>query len=90
MGYLQKASRDGPHREESLQNAAAYFDEDLAAHRRETWTLRAIKNFEDESSFIQGDSYTAYGNTTPLAPVREDNEKALERVKEKLGKAACN
>lgn len=50
---------------------------------------RAVKAFEEEVQFIQGDSYTAYGHTTPLAPVRRDNEKALERVKSKFDKAGC-
>jgi hypothetical protein len=50
---------------------------------------RAVKAFEEEVSFIQGDNYTAYGRTTPLEPVRQDNEKALERVKAKFTKAGC-
>jgi hypothetical protein len=51
---------------------------------------RAVKAFEEEKPFIQGDSYTAYGKTTALAPVRQDNEKALQRAKAKLAKASCN
>jgi hypothetical protein len=50
---------------------------------------RAVKAFEEEVSFIQGDSYTAYGKTIPLEPVRQENEKALQRVKAKFTKAGC-
>lgn len=50
---------------------------------------RAVKSFEGEVPFIQGDSYTAYGKTIPLAPVRQENDKALERVKAKFNKASC-
>ena len=51
---------------------------------------RAAKAFEQEMPFIQGDSFTAYGKTIPLAPVRKENEQALERVKAKLAKAGCS
>jgi len=50
---------------------------------------RAVKSFEEEVPFIQGESYTAYSKTTPLEPVRRENEKALERVKGKLTRAGC-
>jgi len=50
---------------------------------------RAMKAFEEEMSYIQGDSYTAYGKTIPLEPVRQENEKALQRVKAKFTKAGC-
>ncbi len=50
---------------------------------------RAVKAFEQEVPFIQGDTFTAYGKTIPLAPVRKENEQALERVKVKFTKANC-
>ena len=50
---------------------------------------RAVSAFEEETQFIQRDSLTAYGKTIPLAPVRKENEKALERVKTKLANAGC-
>jgi len=62
---------------------------DLSTSNGCLYYRRAIKDFEDEVHFIQGDSFTAYGKTTPLAPVRQENEKALERVKAKLTKAGC-
>lgn len=50
---------------------------------------RAVRTFEQAASFIQGDSFTAYGKTISLAPVRKENEQALERVKVKFAKANC-
>jgi hypothetical protein len=50
---------------------------------------RAVNAFEQEVPFIKGDSFTAYGKTIPLEPVRKENEQALERVKLKFGKANC-
>jgi hypothetical protein len=50
---------------------------------------RAVKAFEQEAPFIQGDSFTAYGKTISLAPIRKENEQALERVKAKFAKAGC-
>lgn len=62
---------------------------DLSTTNGCVYYRRAVKDFEDEIPFIQGDSFTAYGKTTPLSPVRQENEKALERVKAKLAKAGC-
>jgi tetratricopeptide (TPR) repeat protein len=62
---------------------------DLSSHASCLYYSRAMKAFEEEVQFIQGDSYTAYGHTTPLAPVRQENQKALERVKSKFDKAGC-
>jgi len=62
---------------------------DLSTNDRCLHYGRAVKAFEEEVQFIQGDSYTAYGHTTPLAPVRQENQKALERVKSKIDKAGC-
>jgi hypothetical protein len=50
---------------------------------------RAIKNFEDEVPLIQGDTVTSYGHTFKLAPVREENDKALQRVKAKFAGHRC-
>jgi len=38
---------------------------------------------------IKGDSYTAYGHTAPLDPVRGEVNKHLDAVNEKLSKAGC-
>jgi hypothetical protein len=62
---------------------------DLSTHDSCLYYGRARKAFEDEVQFIQGDSYTAYVSTMPLAPLRQGNQKALERVKSKFDKASC-
>ena len=38
---------------------------------------------------IKGDSYTAYGHTTPLDPVRGEVNKHLDAVNDKLSKVGC-
>jgi len=63
---------------------------DLSSNNRCLYYGRAVKAFEEERPFIQGDSYTAYGKTIPLAPVRQENESALERAKTKFEKASCS
>ena len=45
---------------------------------------------ERQLPLIQGDSYTAYGKTTPLEHVRADVRKHLRSVGEKLAQAACS
>ena len=62
---------------------------DLSTTNRCQYYARAVKLFEEEIPFIQGDSLTAYGHTTPLAPVRQENEKALQRVKAKVSGNGC-
>ena len=62
---------------------------DLSTTNHCLYYRRAANAFEEEIPFIQGDSFTAYGKTIPLAPVRRENEKALERVKGKLANAGC-
>src|SRR5208282_754116 len=57
---------------------------DLSTANRCLYYGRAVKAFEEEMPFIQGDSYTAYGKTVPLEPIRQENEKALEGVKAKF------
>lgn len=114
LSYLAKAGKDKVHRDEWIQQAVAYFDDDLSVHTKgeadiELYSVgrglemagdlsskgkcsyygRSIGDFEDEVGFIQGDSYSAYGKTIPLAPIRQENEKALERVKTKFEKTGC-
>ena len=50
---------------------------------------RAVKALEEEKPFIQADSYTLDGKTFRLEPLRQENDKALERVKLKFGNAGC-
>jgi hypothetical protein len=62
---------------------------DLSTRDGCLYYARAVKAFEQEVSFIQGDSFTAYGKTIPLEPVRKENERALESVMAKFSKAGC-
>lgn len=50
---------------------------------------RALKAFVEEQPFLQGDTYTDSGASIPLAPIRQENEKARERVQAKFAKAGC-
>lgn len=50
---------------------------------------RAIKSFEDERPFIQGDTVTIEGTTVKLAPLRQGNERAVERAKAEFASAGC-
>ena len=45
--------------------------------------------FVRQLPMIKGDSYTAYGHTTPLEPVRGDVRKHLNAVNEKSVKGGC-
>jgi len=62
---------------------------DLSTNGSCLYYRRAVKAFEEHKPFIQAYTYTPYCKTTQLAPVRQENEKALERVKVKFEKAAC-
>lgn len=115
LTYLMKASKDTAHRDKSIEQAAAFFDKDIAAQPKDSlgfallevgrgmeWAGdlssrdscayygRAIRDFEEDVPYIQGDSYTAYGKTIPLAPIRQENDKSLQRVQAKFAKAGCN
>lgn len=50
---------------------------------------RAEQLFLRELPLIKGDTYTAYGHTTPLEPVRKDIRKHLDSAKQKYEKAGC-
>jgi hypothetical protein len=62
---------------------------DLSTKNRCLYYERAVKAFEEEVPFIQGDNFTEYGHTTPLAPIRQENEKSLQRVKSKATGSGC-
>jgi hypothetical protein len=114
LAYLIKASKQSPHEDEWITQAASNYDKVLSVHRKNAvdvelyivgrgfelagdlstndgclYYRRAIDSYDEEIPFIQADSYTAYGKTIPLAPVRQENEKALERVKAKFADAHC-
>jgi hypothetical protein len=50
---------------------------------------RAVKAFEQEAALVQGNNATVDGKTFSLAPLRQENEKALEEVKSKFAKSGC-
>ncbi len=112
--YLSKAIRDPAHKDQWIQQAVVYFDEDLSIHPRSDGDIelflvgrgfesaghystinrcvyygRAVKAFEDEVPNIQGDTITLAGTTVKLAPIRQQNEKALERAKLEFTGAGC-
>jgi tetratricopeptide (TPR) repeat protein len=49
----------------------------------------ALELLERQLPLIKGESYTAYGHTTPLEPVRRDVRKHLDAINEKSSKAGC-
>jgi tetratricopeptide (TPR) repeat protein len=50
----------------------------------------ARQTLERQLPLIKGDSYTTYGHTTPLEPVRRDIRKHLEAVKGKSLQIGCH
>ncbi|HKS82688.1 MAG TPA: hypothetical protein VJR23_14385 [Candidatus Acidoferrales bacterium] len=62
---------------------------DLSSSCKCLYYDRALKAFDEEFPYIQGDRYTADGASIPLAPVRHENQKALDRVKSKIEKTGC-
>jgi hypothetical protein len=62
---------------------------DLSTNEKCLYYRRAVDAFVEEFQFIQGDSDTTYGKTIPLAPVRQENQRALERTKVKFKRADC-
>ena len=51
---------------------------------------KARKAFKDQLPLIKGDSYTAYGHTWALEPLRAEVRKHLTSVEEKSTQAGCN
>lgn len=51
---------------------------------------KARVSFERQLPLIRGDSFTAYGTTVPLEPVRNETRKQLKSVGEKLTEAGCS
>ena len=62
---------------------------DLSTAENCLYYRRALKAFADEEPFLQGDTYTVSGDSIPLAPMRQENEKSRERVQAKFAKAGC-
>jgi tetratricopeptide (TPR) repeat protein len=49
----------------------------------------AVKKLTDQAPLLEGDSIAAFGYRYPLAPMRNENQKALTRVKVKFVDAGC-
>jgi tetratricopeptide (TPR) repeat protein len=62
---------------------------DLSDKSRCEFYQKAKQAFVRQSSLIRGESYTAYGKTTPLEPVRNEIRKHLDQLNEKYTRAGC-
>ena len=62
---------------------------DLSASERCEYYARAMKAFTVAAPLLEGDYIALYGYRRPLAPLRDENEKLLTRVKEKAMRAGC-
>jgi hypothetical protein len=51
---------------------------------------KARSAFDEQLPLIKGDSYTAYGKTVALEPLRADIRKHLTSVDDKFAKAGCS
>jgi len=62
---------------------------DLSSTGRCDYYRDAVKKMTDEAPLLEGDSIAAFGYRHPLAPMRNENQKALTRVKGKFADAGC-
>jgi len=62
---------------------------DLSSTGRCDYYRDAVKKLTDQEPLLEGDSIAAFGYRHPLAPMRNENQKALTRVKGKLVDAGC-
>jgi len=62
---------------------------ELATTERCNYFERARKLLEERVAFLQGDQLTLEGKNYPLAPLREENAKALAQIKTNAEKFGC-
>ena len=62
---------------------------DLSSTGRCDYYRDAVKKLTDQAPLLEGDSIAAFGYRHPLAPLRNENQKALTRVKRKFVDAGC-
>jgi tetratricopeptide (TPR) repeat protein len=62
---------------------------DLSPAGRCEYYRDAVKKLTDQAPLLEGDSIAAFGYRHPLAPLRNENQKALTRVKGKFVDAGC-
>jgi hypothetical protein len=63
---------------------------DLSQNNKCRFFGKARKAFEEQLPLIKGDSYTAYGKTVALEPLRADVRKHLTSVEDKSVQAGCS
>ena len=62
---------------------------DLSTKDKCKFFAKARDLFHEQLPLIKGDSYTSYGHTTPLEPVRAEVRRHLAAVEQKSAKADC-
>jgi tetratricopeptide (TPR) repeat protein len=62
---------------------------DLSSAGRCEYYRDAVKKLTDQAPLLEGDSIAAFGYRHQLAPMRNENQKALTRVKGKFVDAGC-
>ena len=62
---------------------------DLSQKHKCRFYGKARSAFDEQLPLIKGESYTAYGKTVPLEPLRADIRKHLTSVDDKSAKAGC-
>jgi tetratricopeptide (TPR) repeat protein len=62
---------------------------DLSSTGRCDYYRDAAKKLTGQAPLLEGDSIAAFGYRRPLAPLRNENQKALTRVKRKFADAGC-
>lgn len=73
-----------------LQDALSFKDfGNLSADRRCTYYDRARSLLEDRAPVLQGEKLTLEGRDFPLAPLRQENDKYLNEVNEKIRTVGC-
>jgi len=90
--YAERSLEDDVHPKFLLLHEAGGTFEiagDLSASQKCEYYVRAMKAFTAAAPLLQGDYIALYGYRTPLAPLRDENEKLLTRVKEKAMRAGC-
>jgi hypothetical protein len=63
---------------------------DLTTKDKCEFFRKAKKLLDEQLPLIKGDSYTSYGHTTPLEPVRADVRKHLAAVEKKSAQFGCD
>jgi tetratricopeptide (TPR) repeat protein len=91
--YANKSCETGSHSagDLNLYEAGRVLEDagDLSSAERCDYYRDAVKKLTDQAPLLEGDSFAAFGYRHPLAPLRNENQKALTRVKGKFVDAGC-